>query len=143
MATSSVKAGCGALIYCTSTRRYLFLLRSGEKYPNTWGIVGGKVEANETVVEGLMREIKEELGGEIQGAKLIPIEQYISDNQRFVYHTFLIKVEEEFVPDLNHEHKGYCWVKLTDHPTPLHPGVWKTFKLKSSRDKIAVLENLD
>lgn len=143
MATNSLKVSCGALIYCSSTHRYLFLLRSGGRYPNTWGLVGGKVEPGEEVLEALHREIREEMGGEIKGAKVIPIEQYTSNKNTFMYHTFLIKVEEEFVPDLNQEHKGYCWVKLDDHPKPLHPGVWRTFKLKSSRDIIDTLEKDD
>ena len=143
MVTNSIKSGVGALIYCSRTHRYLFLLRSGGKYNNTWGLVGGKIEMNESVLDGLEREIQEELGGEIKDAKVVPIEQYTSDNNKFIYHTFLIKVEEEFVPMLNREHKGYCWVKLDDHPTPLHPGVWRTVKFKSSLDKIKVLEQLD
>lgn len=142
MATNSIKQNCGALIYCTSTHRYLFLLRNGDKFNNTWGIVGGKVEHGETIEQGLKREIFEEMGGEIQGAKILPIEKYTSDNNKFVYHTFLIKVEEEFVPILNHEHKGYCWVPLENHPKPLHPGVWRTFKFKTIVDKIRTIEQI-
>lgn len=143
MATSSIKSSCGALIYCKRTQRYLFLLRDGGKYPNTWGIVGGKIEADESILDGLNREIKEELGGEIANAKVIPIEQYTSDNGHFIYHTFLIKVDEEFIPELNHEHRGYCWVKLEDYPRPLHPGVFRTFKLNVNKDKIRTIEKLD
>lgn len=142
MATSNINNGCGALIYCTSTKRYLFLLRQGGKFPDTWGLVGGKVEAGESILQGLEREIQEEMGGEIRGAKIIPIEQYISDNQKFVYNTFLIKVEQEFIPDLNHEHSGYCWVKLDNYPRPLHPGVYRTIRLEKSRQKIKVQEEL-
>lgn len=143
MATNTLKSSCGALIFCTRTQRYLFLLRNGKRYPNTWGLVGGKVEDGETELEALHREIREEMGGEIKGAVVLPIEKYTSHKNTFEYHTFLIKVEEEFVPELNNEHKGYCWVKLDDFPKPLHPGVWRTFKLKSSRDKINTLEKLD
>jgi 8-oxo-dGTP pyrophosphatase MutT (NUDIX family) len=142
MATNNIKQGCGALIYCTSTHRYLFLLRNDGKFPNTWGIVGGKVEQNETILQGLEREIKEELGGQIDGAKIIPIEKYTSNNNKFIYHTFLIKVEEEFVPILNHEHTGYCWVPIDLHPTPLHPGVYRTFKFKNIKEKIKVHEKI-
>ena len=142
MATNSIKENCGALIYCTATHRYLFLLRNGDKFNNTWGIVGGKVESGETIEQGLKREIFEEMGGEIQGAKILPIEKYTSANNKFVYHTFLIKVEEEFVPLLNHEHKGYCWVPLDDYPKPLHPGVWRTFKFKNIIDKIRTIEQI-
>lgn len=142
MATSNINNGCGALIYCTSTKRYLFLLRQGGKFPDTWGLVGGKVESGESILQGLEREIQEEMGGEIRGAKIIPIEQYVSDNQKFVYNTFLIKVEQEFIPDLNHEHSGYCWVKLDNYPRPLHPGVYRTIRLEKSRQKIKVQEEL-
>lgn len=142
MATSDLKSNCGALIYCTKTNRYLFLLRKHGKYANTWGLAGGKIEPNESIYNGLIREIKEELGGEIFNAKIIPIEQYTSDKGNFIYHTYLISVEEEFVPDLNNEHKGYCWVELDDYPKPLHPGVYRTVKFKSNKTKLKVLESL-
>lgn len=132
----------GALIYCRTTHRYLFLLRNGSRHNGHWGLVGGKIEPGETVVEGLTREIAEELGGIIQDAKLIPIEHFTSETNRFEYHTFQITVDEEFVPVLNNEHRGYCWVGLEDHPKPLHPGVWRTFKFSSVIDKIKTLESV-
>lgn len=142
MATGNINSSCGAMIYCTATNRYLFLLRSDGKFPDTWGLVGGKIEKGESILDGLNREIKEEMGGEIKGAKIIPIEQFTSDNKRFVYHTFLIKVEEEFAPVLNKEHKGFCWVPLDHFPKPLHPGVYRTIKLEKSRNKLRVQETL-
>lgn len=134
--------GTGALIFCKSTKRYLFLLRNGDRHDGSWGLVGGKVEAGETVVEGLTREIAEELGGKIIDATLIPIEKFTSDSKNFEYHTYQITVDEEFVPILNKEHRGYCWVQLEDHPKPLHPGVWRTFKFSSVIDKIKTLETV-
>jgi len=135
-------ASTGALIYCAKTRRYLFLLRNGSKHNGQWGLVGGKVEPGETVAQGLQREIREELNGIIKDAKIIPIEQYTSDNDKFVFHTFLISVDEEFVPELNHEHRGYCWVHLEDHPKPLHPGVWRSFNFAVIVDKIKTMESV-
>jgi len=132
----------GALIYCRDTHRYLFLLRNGGRHSGSWGLVGGKIEAGETVIDGLNREIAEELGGVIKDAKLIPIEKFTSDTSQFEYHTYVITVDEEFVPILNHEHRGYCWVKLEDYPRPLHPGVWRTFKFSSVIDKIRTLETI-
>lgn len=143
MATSDINSSCGALIYCTTTQRYLFLLRTDGKFPDTWGLVGGKIEPGESIIDGLNREILEEMGGEINGAKIIPIEQYNSDNKRFVYHTFLIKVEDEFAPLLNREHKGFCWVPLNHHPKPLHPGVYRTIRLEKTRNKLRVQEQLN
>ena len=65
-----------------------------------------------------------------------------SDNQRFVYYTFLIMVDQEFVPILNEEHRGYCWVELRDHPKPLHPGLWRSFNFDIVKKKIKTLESI-
>lgn len=142
MANNNIKQGCGAIIFCTSTNRYLFLLRQSSKFPSTWGLVGGKIEPGETIEQGLTREIKEELGGEIQGAKILPIEKFTNANSGFVYHTFLIKVEEEFVPALNHEHVGFCWVPIEFAPTPLHPGVLRTLQFDKIKLKIQTHEKI-
>ena len=137
---SSFIESVGAFIYCTATKRYLFLLRNSSKYSGTWGVAGGKIEQGESIVESLLREIQEELGGTIKDPKLIPIEKFTSDNGNFTYHTFIAPVDNEFVPKLNHEHRGYCWVTLDDHPKPLHPGVWRTINFASVVDKIKTLE---
>jgi 8-oxo-dGTP pyrophosphatase MutT (NUDIX family) len=135
-------SSAGALIYCTSTHRYLFLLRNGSRHGSCWGLVGGKVEDNETVIEGLNREITEEIGLDLSQNKFIPVEKFTSENSKFNYHTFVISVEEEFVPKLNSEHRGYCWVGLKDYPRPLHPGVWRTFNFNVIIDKIKTLESV-
>lgn len=142
MATENINKNCGAFIFCTATKRYLFLLRAKGRYANTWGIVGGGIEPGETTKESLVREILEELGGRIDGAKFVPIETFTSVNNKFVYQTFLIKVEEEFVPSLNNEHKGFCWVSLNNFPSPLHPGVYRTIKHEPNREKLLSLEAL-
>ena len=134
--------GVGAFIYCTTTNRYLFLLRNQGKYTGTWGLAGGRIEVGEAIIDSLLREIKEELGGILCDPKLIPIEKFTSDNGNFSYHTFIAPVEQEFTPILNNEHRGFCWVELSDHPKPLHPGVWRTINLKSITDKIETLESI-
>jgi 8-oxo-dGTP pyrophosphatase MutT (NUDIX family) len=117
-------------------------LRDKGKYANTWGLVGGKIEPNESILSGLEREINEELGGKILGAKILPIEKYTSDNEKFIYHTFLIKVEEEFMPDLNAEHKGYCWVPLEDYPKPLHPGILRILNSETVKKKLDIHQTI-
>lgn len=142
MAINHLKLGGGAFIHAKSSNRYLFLLRNSGKFPNTWGLVGGKIEIGESIENGLKREINEELGGKINDAKIIPIDQYTSDSGIFIYHTFLIQVDDEFIPYLNSEHKGYCWVSLDALPRPLHPGVEKTLSSKSIKEKLYTIERI-
>ncbi len=140
--TIDVKESCGSLIYSKKTKRYLFLLRDSSKYSGSWALPGGKIEPGERITEALYREIREEISVDLHNNKIIPIETFTSDNLKFVYYTFLISVDDEFVPKLNNEHRGYCWVNLEDHPRPLHPGVWRTFKFRVIVDKIQLLENI-
>ena len=131
--------GCGALIYSKSTQRYLFLLRNQKKHAGSWGLVGGGVEAGESPAEALKREIKEEIGS-IKFEKIIPLEKFTAENTNFEYHTYLITVDQEFIPKLNDEHRGYAWTGIDDYPKPLHPGVWRTFSFSSVIDKIKTVE---
>ena len=134
--------GCGTLIYAKKTNRYLFLLRNKQKQQGYWGIAGGKVDTGETVIQALVREIHEEIGCDYSAKKFIPLETFTADNEKFVYYTFVVTVDEEFVPTLNSEHRGYCWVELKDHPRPLHPGLWRSFNFDIVKKKIKTLESI-
>lgn len=131
----------GALIYCTATNRYLFLLRDGAKFPNTWSIAGGKIEDGESIIQALARELQEEIGLDINFYKLIPLETYTADNQNFVYHTFILVVDQEFIPNLNAEHKGYAWTSIDSIPKPIHPGLFKTLHISEITKKIKAIED--
>lgn len=142
LVTDNHTEGVGALIYAKTTNRYLFLLRNKSRHQGVWGIVGGKVNTGETVIQALVREIQEEIGADYTKKKFIPLETFTSDNSKFVYYTFLVNVEEEFIPTLNDEHRGYCWVELRDHPKPLHPGLWRSFNFDIVKKKIKTLESI-
>jgi 8-oxo-dGTP pyrophosphatase MutT (NUDIX family) len=126
----------GIFFYCTSTNRFLFLLRN-DKNGNTWSIPGGKIEKDETLFTGLERECVEEIGYFPKNAKLIPIQKFV--NNTFTYHTFFCAVVSEFIPVLNHEHSGYAWVDQGLYPKPMHPGLWSTVNIDLVQEKLQSL----
>ena len=127
----------GIFFYCRSTNRFLYLLRTDNKNPGNWGIPGGKIENDETIIEGLERECIEELGMWPNNAKLIPIQKFV--NKTFIYYTFFCEVEVEFIPILNNEHCGYAWVGENQYPKPLHPGLFNTVNFDIVQDKLYAL----
>lgn len=133
---------CGAILWAKSSRRALFLLRDADSHTNTWGLVGGKVEGCETVTQALMREISEEVQFVPEIKKLIPIELFLSKDLNFEYHTFVCVIEEEFMPVLNEEHKGYCWCDLDCAPKPLHPGLYSSLSNECIQAKLATLRTV-
>lgn len=134
----------GALFYAVSTKRFLFLHRTHKRTGNTWGLVGGKSEQQETPFQALSREIIEEIGFYPQCAKTIPLETFVSNDERFKFHTYLIIVQQEFIPILNYEHDGYCWTSFNKWPKPLHYGLRNTLQNKANLSKLrTVFEIID
>lgn len=127
----------GVFFYCKQTKRYLYLLRTDSKNPCNWGIPGGKVEENETLLEGIARECEEEMGMFPEEAKLVPIQKFV--NHTFTYHTFFCAVDSEFAPILNDEHCGYAWVGEGQYPKPLHPGLFSTVNFDVVQEKLKAL----
>lgn len=113
--------GAGAIIVSEQTGRVMTVLRSPkETHPNTWSFAGGRVENGETEIQGLCRELKEELQL-TKIKKIIPLHRYQSRSNDFVYDTFVVLVNKEFIPELNWENAGYAWTDIDNLPSPLHP----------------------
>jgi 8-oxo-dGTP pyrophosphatase MutT (NUDIX family) len=129
----------GTIFYAANTKRCLFLLRSGAKFSETWGMVGGKIEANETLIDALHREIQEEISFIPNIDKYIPLENFTSVDGDFKYYTYLCVVAEEFIPSLNSEHQGFCWCDITKYPKPLHPGFFNCLSLKVVQKKLQTI----
>lgn len=132
--------GVGVMFCAADTGRHLFLLRN-DRNAQVWGLPGGKVERDETLLEALERECREEISWWPEVAKLFPIEQYTSDDGKFVYHTLYCLVEHEFVPVLNDEHIGYSWIDGDTYPKPLHRGLFSTLNYDIIKQKIAIIRN--
>jgi len=142
MDISSIKEAVGIWFFSQSTQRYLYLLRDDIKHPERWGLPGGKVEYNESLLDAINRECTEEMGSVPSYIKLIPIEKFTSPHNNFYYHTFFCLLEDEFTPTLNHEHIGYAWINKGIIPKPLHPGLWATLKIEEIYKRIKTVEDL-
>ena len=123
-----IKFAVGALIKSRRTNRCLFLMRNEHSYNGQFGLVGGKVKKEETVIEGLCREITEEIGFMPEIEKMARFTEFLSDDKEFGYFSAVIVVKDEFIPLLNSESSGYAWVNLHNLPKPMHPRVKDLFK---------------
>ena len=132
----------GALFYATSTKRFLFLQRTDFKTKGMWGLVGGQARFTESAFEGLKREIQEEIGETSRFKKIIPLEMFTSNDLKFYFHTYLIAIENEFVPKLNKEHSGYAWCNFECWPKNLHAGLRNTLNNKSIKGKLQTILDL-
>ena len=132
----------GALFYSTLTKRFLLLQRTDFKTRGMWGLVGGRARYTESAFEGLKREILEEVGETSTFKKIIPLEMFTSNDQKFYFNTYLIAIENEFVPKLNKEHSGYCWTAFECWPKNLHAGLRNTLNNKAIKGKLQTILDL-
>ena len=93
-----------ALIFDTDNR---ILSVSRKNNPNDFGLIGGKKEDNETLIDALYREVKEETGLDIVKHTLI---YELKENNYLVY-TFLVKTKGS----INTSEKGIVqWLSKTE-----------------------------
>ena len=132
----------GALFYAVNTKRFLFLQRKDSKTHGMWGLAGGKNKFQESAFEGLKREIQEEVGSIPTFKKVIPLELFTSNDQKFFFNTYVIVIQEEFLPQLNREHNYYAWCAFECWPKNLHAGLRNTLNNKSIKGKLQTILDL-
>ncbi|MDO8482323.1 MAG: NUDIX hydrolase [bacterium] len=85
---------------------------------NTWGVPAGKLDANETLLEAITRELKEETSHSVLEKKSLLYfgKVYVRfPTYDFVYHIFHLPLEQE--PEIvihPEEHKAFEWVSPAD-----------------------------
>lgn len=119
----NIYRAAGALFISRKTERIMLQLRSEQTSASgQWSFVGGMVRSDESIMKGLTREILEEIGDVSKILKSYPLDVFHSADGKFNYYSVLVIVEDEFIPTLNEESDGYCWVKVGQWPYPLHQG---------------------
>lgn len=143
------KKAAGIMIMASSGN-VLFLRRTATApdCPGCWDFPGGGREDGETDEQTARREMAEEIGAAapdgpmvlhartmscpplrgvagVGASPVLPVQADapVAPNQVPVnFATFIMRVDDEFVPSLNEEHDGYAWAPADAPPGPIHPG---------------------
>lgn len=101
------------LFYRNKTENPEVLLIKNKK-SGLWGFPKGHVENKETLIETAIREVKEEIGLEINHLEEKPCfkSKYIDDNNNNKRVFYFLKKINKIVPQLNTEIEDYMWVNL-------------------------------
>lgn len=93
----------------------VFIARRGEKqsYPGLWEFPGGKIEAGETAVQAVIRELREELEIEVVVIGELMKTTLVTPNKIFTLHAYLITAPVENIPPLK-VHSQTCWAEIKD-----------------------------
>jgi 8-oxo-dGTP diphosphatase len=133
-----MKVAAGVLIKCIETNRIFLLQRNenGGKMHGVWSVMSGGIENGETIINGLRREIVEELSinPNIINYNFIGVEK--SPDSKIEFHYYEGFTNSEFIPKLDHENLDYGWFSIDDVPSPLYPkmitklnNIWKNDKI--------------
>ena len=131
------KTGVGTIFVSTKTKRILLNLRAQHKtHSMCWSLWGGMMEDGEQPKDALLRELTEEMGYVPDIEKIYPFDVYQSKDKHFKYYSFVCITEDEFIPVLNRESCGYCWIDLGQWPKPMHQGAKISFCNQKSIERI-------
>ncbi len=111
----------GVLIKCETTDRVFLLLRN-DTTP-IWSLMSGGIDYGENIIDGIKREMYEELFIKSNDIifKKINIEHIPNKNREF--HYFEGFTNREFKPILDHENLDYGWFSKDKIPSPLYKGL--------------------
>jgi len=116
-----IKKTNGACVLVSLDKKILLIKRSetDKSMPGVWEFPSGTKEKNESIIECVVRETKEETGIEIKAENLIAgdVEHYSFVNREGIKkevdeHTYICHLKEKLLVHLTSEHSNYAWVGL-------------------------------
>ena len=99
-------------------RDKILLARRSENrkfYPGVWDIIGGHCERDETPVDTLIRELREEIGVEARAFEELAVldEPRLAEHGEARYHVFMVTAWDDIEPQLlGAEHSQLRWLTL-------------------------------
>ncbi|MCL1694843.1 MULTISPECIES: NUDIX domain-containing protein [unclassified Lysinibacillus] len=112
------KVGVGAVIL-DEANKVLLVLRKKAPEAGCWSLPGGKVDYMETIENAIMREIKEELGVEIEITQLVCVTNHIiqSEDVHYVAPTFTARITNGEVQNREpHALEDVQWFSINEIP---------------------------
>ncbi len=87
---------------------------AGKHLALKWEFPGGKVEPGEDAEAALVREIKEELGCEIEVLRALPAHEHEYERGRIRLIPFLCRIAEGSAEPCAHEHDALAWARVEE-----------------------------
>lgn len=114
---SKVQVGVKSLIF-NKEGKVLLLKRNTAKYPdanNPWDIPGGRIDADQTLEQNLLREIEEETGLSPMVIEIVTAQDIIKPNVRVIRLTYIShETSANAHVRLSDEHGEYRWLAFED-----------------------------
>ncbi len=128
-----IGVGVGAFII-NNNQEVLLLKRLKSPEKCSWTIPGGSVEFGETIEEAVIREVREEVGVEINLFKLLGVTNYIDNNEKYhwVAPIFLAEITKgiprNIEPNIHEEMDWFLIKKLPNKLTMMTIMAIKEYK---------------
>lgn len=120
-----MKKNGGVLLICEETGNFLLGERAKNiPFPNCWSLFGGGIAEDETVLDGVKRELIEEtqISSNDIRYELFEVQTTFGDP----YYFYLGYCDRQYECKLNHETQRYGWFDLNNLPKPLFPTLYSS-----------------